>query len=230
MINKKTVLAIIPARGGSKGLPDKNIKPLNGKPLIVWTIEQANASKYIDTTIVSTDNQKIADIAKQHQAQIPFTRPPELATDEAASIDCIIHAINTLQQAYDYIVLLQPTSPLRNSTDIDKCIELSTQKDQTCVSVTKTDKPPQWIFFIDENQKMLPILPPDNMPTRRQECKKAYSPNGAVYVAKTKNVMNDKTFFTKETIAYIMPPERSLDIDTLNDLKYCEFLLKENQK
>ena len=129
MINGKSVLAVIPARGGSKGLPRKNISKLADKPLIAWTIESANGSKYIDRSIVSTDDQEIADTALKYNGMVPFLRPSKLATDDAKTNDVLFHIIEVIEEKYDILILLQPTSPLRNSADIDKALELMEQKE-----------------------------------------------------------------------------------------------------
>ena len=152
MIKDKTVLAIIPARGGSKGVPLKNIRDVGGKPLIAWTIMEGKKSKYIDRLILSSEDERIINVAKKLGCEVPFTRPSSLAQDETPSIDVIVHAVQTIPEKYDYIVLLQPTSPLRKVTDIDNCIEQCLQKNaKACVSVTEPEKSPFWMYKIDEN-------------------------------------------------------------------------------
>ena len=152
---KMKVLGIIPARGGSKGMPKKNIRPLLNKPLIAWTIEQALKSKYIDRVVVSTDDPAIARLAKKHGADVPFMRPDKLATDKAKSIDVVSHALLSLPEKYDYVVLLQPTSPLRTADDIDACVKLCMSKGgNSCVSVTESEKNPHWMYSLDRNGRM----------------------------------------------------------------------------
>lgn len=141
------ILAIIPARGGSKGVPRKNIRELAGKPLIAWTIEEAKKSKYIDRLILSTEDDEIIEVAKQYGCEVPFKRPIELAQDDTPGIDPVLHAIEQCP-GYDYVVLLQPTSPLRTVDDIDGCIEQLLSSDGTnfCVSVTEPEKSPYWMY------------------------------------------------------------------------------------
>ncbi len=226
MINGKTVLSVIPARGGSKGLPGKNIKPLLDKPLIAWTIEEAKKSKYIDRLILSSDDKKIIAIAKWYGCEVPFTRPEELARDDTPGIESVFHAIQTLPEKYDYVVLLQPTSPLRTVRDIDGCIAYCTQKKAPCcVSVTEPDKSPYWMFEMDDLGRLEPLLKRDDNFSRRQVLPKTFVLNGAVYVAETEKLKEKKKFVHDETIGFYMPKFRSLDIDTEMDMIFAEFLL-----
>ena len=226
MIDKKTVLAIIPARGGSKRLPDKNIRILKGKPLIAWTIETAKMSKFIDRLILSTEDPQIINLAKKWGCDIPFVRPHELATDDTLSMEVILHAIDTLKCRYDYIVYLQPTSPLRTPTDIDACIRLCRQRNApACVSVKEPDKPPFWMYTVDETCHMTPFVDNSITSDNREDLPAVYVLNGAVYVAETLWLLKQKDFISPDTIAYIMPKERSYDIDSEIDLRVCEYLL-----
>ena len=160
MINGKSVLAVIPARGGSKGLPRKNIKDLAGKPLIAWSIDAAKKSKYIDRCIVSTDDKSVAETSKQHGSIVPFMRPPELATDDANSNDVILHALEMLGDPYDIVMLLQPTSPLRKSEDIDHALEFVQGNNvPTVVSVCSSNKPLHWHFTLESDGKLKPVYP-----------------------------------------------------------------------
>lgn len=227
MINGKKILAIIPAREGSKRLPNKNILNLAGKPLIAWSIEAAKASKYIDTVIVSTDSEKIATISKSYHAEVPFLRPGELATDEASSIDVILHAIQTLKEPFDYILLLQPTSPLRTTQDIDAACELMNENTQAVVSVCETEHSPLWSNILPDNLSMKDFIRPEIKNKRSQDLPKYYRLNGAIYIAEINYLSENKGFFGTGTKAYIMPAERSTDIDTELDFKYSELLLKE---
>ncbi|KOY82378.1 acylneuraminate cytidylyltransferase family protein [Lysinibacillus sp. FSL H8-0500] len=221
---KPNILAIIPARGGSKGLPRKNVKELAGKPLIAWTIEAAKQSKYISRVILSSEDPEIIEVAQQYSCDVPFIRPIELAQDDTSTIDVIIHAIEQCKD-FDYIVLLQPTSPLRTTEDIDDCIQkLIENKADFCVSVTETTKSPYWMYTM-ENDKMSPLLQQEQLITRRQELPIVYALNGAVYVAKTDALLAEKSFLTEHTIGYTMPQEKSFDIDTSIDFKICECLL-----
>ncbi|MHB9011506.1 MAG: acylneuraminate cytidylyltransferase family protein [Ignavibacteriaceae bacterium] len=230
MINGKTILAIIPARGGSKGVPQKNIKELNGKPLIVWTIETALQCKYIDRFVVSTDDEKIASIARQFNADVPFLRPKELAQDNSKSIDAILHCINWLKEnndEYDILILLQPTSPLRISTDIDKSIEmLFEKKADSIISVCKTEHNPLWSNTLPSDGRMNEFLKKELININRQRLPEFYRLNGAVYSAWIDYVVKNLSFFGENTFAYVMPIERSIDVDSSFDFEFCEFFMK----
>ena len=227
MINNKKVLAIIPARGGSKSIPGKNIKIVNGKPLLVWTIEHAKASKYIDRVILSSDDEEIINVAIKYECEVPFKRPKELATDSADSIPVLIHAMEALDEFYDYVVLLQVTSPLRVAKDIDACIERCEEKKApACVSFVQSDKSPYLMFTIDDSDIIKPIIGNNILPKRRQDATPVYSLNGAVYVAKSKWIKKQDHFLTSETLGYVMPRERSIDIDIPLDLKILQMVFK----
>lgn len=224
MIGSKTVLAIIPARGGSKGVPRKNIREVAGKPLIAWTIEEAKKSRYIDRIVVSTDDQEIADIAVQWGADVPFMRPAELARDDTPGITPVIHMLTTIQPQYDLVVLLQPTSPLRTVADIDGAIDLMVVRNsKACVSVVEPDKSPFWMYSLNNLGNLLPLLKGDY--ACRQDIPVVYALNGAVYVAESNWLARVQTFVTDETVAYIMTKERSIDIDTNIDLILANELL-----
>ncbi|MDF2946848.1 MAG: acylneuraminate cytidylyltransferase [Bacillales bacterium] len=226
MINGKKILGLIPARGGSKGLPGKNIKDLGGKPLIAWTIEEAKKSKFIDRLILSSDDEKIIDTALQYKCDVPFIRPEELAGDETSGIDVVLHAINTVPD-YDYVILLQPTSPFRTVDDIDNAIELLLKNDcDGIVSVCESKKPPFWSYYINDNY-LIPIFNKQQIPVRRQDMV-TYDLNGAIYIAKINTLIRIKSFLGENTIGYVMPQHRSVDIDTQLDFDYCSFLLHKN--
>lgn len=230
MYNDKRILGVIPARGGSKGVPRKNIREIAGKPLIEWTIEEAKQSKYIDRLILSSEDEEIIDIARSLTCEVPFVRPKELAKDDTPGVEPVIHAIKALPEKFDYVVLLQPTSPLRNSQDIDECVELCIhRKAKTCVSVTEPDKSPYWMYRLDEEQRMRPLISTDRFYFRRQDLPKAYALNGAVYVADCQWLVENRTFLTDDTLAYRMPTERSLDIDTEMDFQFLEFLVSKGK-
>lgn len=225
MIDGKRVLAIIPARGGSKGLPRKNVLPLAGKPLIAWTIEAARGSRYIDRCIVSTDDHEIKEVAQQWGGEVPFLRPAELAQDDTPMRDVIVHALD-LCPGYDYVVLLQPTSPLRISADIDGCLEtLVRSTSTTAVSVTEVDKPPFWMFRMDCAGRLVPLMENAAPILRRQDAPTVYVLNGAVYVGTPAAYRAEGPFVRADTLGYPMPRERSVDVDTEFDLKLCEWLL-----
>jgi CMP-N,N'-diacetyllegionaminic acid synthase len=225
MIEGKTVLAVIPARGGSKGIPRKNIRDLCGKPLIAWTIEEAKKSKYIDRLILSSEDLEIIEVAKEWGCDVPFVRPTELAQDQTPGIDPVLHAIEQLPP-YQYIVLLQPTSPLRSVGDIDGCIEQCvSNKVSSCVSVTEADRSPYWMYLLDEKNRMRPLLDSRQTINRRQELPAIFALNGAVYVAKSDCLTVSRTFVTADAVAYQMPKERSVDIDTEMDLAYVKAMI-----
>jgi CMP-N-acetylneuraminic acid synthetase len=182
MLNNYKVLALIPARGGSKGLPGKNIKPLLGKPLIAWTIEQAMASKYVDKVIVSTDDEEIAEVAKNYGAEVPFLRPKELAKDDSPTIDAILHALNFFSKKgedFNLLALLEPTSPLRDTEDIDRCIRvlLDNEQAESIVSVCQLEGThPEFNVIINDKGYIRKAL--DNTTNfnviRRQDLKNIY--------------------------------------------------------
>jgi N-acylneuraminate cytidylyltransferase len=224
VIENSTVLAIIPARGGSKGVPRKNIRDVAGKPLIGWTIEEAKKSGYIDRLVVSTDDQEIADIAVWWGGEVPFLRPAELARDDTPGIAPVIHILTTIQPAYDLVVLLQPTSPLRTVEDIDGAIALMVNKNaNACVSVVEPDKSPYWMYSMDGSDHLIPLLEGDY--ARRQDLPPVYALNGAVYVARVNWLLKKQVFVSDETVAYIMPKDRSIDIDTETDLAISTIIL-----
>lgn len=226
MIAGKTILAVIPARGGSKGVPRKNIKLAAGKPLIAWTIAAAKKSKYIDRLVLSSEDEEIIKVAKSLGCEVPFIRPVELAQDDTPGIEPVLHAIKNLPD-YDYIVLLQVTSPLRSVEDIDGCIELCVkQQGNACVSVSEAAENPYWMYKMDDGGKLCPLMPTENNFNRRQDLPKVFSLNGAVYVANSAWLLDKQSFLTSETIAFPMPAERSLDIDTEIDFKLMETLTK----
>lgn len=226
MINKKSFLAIIPARGGSKRLPRKNILDLNGKPLVAWSIEAGLQSKYIDKIIVSSDDKEILDISQKYGASI-IERPDELATDIATTFDVIKHTINAMDKGYDYIVLLQATSPLRDKNHIDEAIELLEKKGaDAIVSVCEMEHSPFWSNTLDNTLSMDNFLIDDVKNKRSQDLKPYYRLNGAIYICNTKLLLKENTFFLMKNIfAYIMGKQYSIDIDEEYDLivakAYC---------
>ncbi|MDT3698276.1 MAG: acylneuraminate cytidylyltransferase family protein [Thermincola sp.] len=222
MINNKKVLGIIPARGGSKGIPRKNIKLLAGKPLIAWTIEEAKKSQYLDRFILSSEDAEIITTAKSWGCEAPFVRPAELARDDTPGIDPVMHALFQIGEHFDYVVLLQPTSPLRTVEDIDGCICFCVQEGApACVSVSLTDKHPYWMHILDKRHRLHPLFPTAQSIQRRQDLPPVYIENGAVYVAQKDFLLNTKSFTGGDTLAYVMLPERSWDIDNESDFFYC---------
>lgn len=225
------MLALIPARSGSKGLPGKNIKMLLGKPLLVYAIEAAQQAKSIDRIVVSTDDEQIAEVARQYDAEVPFLRPAELATDNASAIDVYLYTIDQLskleRRSIEEFVVLQPTSPLRQAADIDRAIEIfyARQADMV-VSFYQTSHPPVWAKRI-ENDKISDYFTFDPGISNRQKLPSAFMPNGAVYVINVTVLREKRTYYTDRTIPYVMPEERSVDIDTEADFKYAEFLIRQ---
>lgn len=224
---KPKILAIIPARGGSKGVPRKNIRELAGKPLIAWTIEEAKKSKYITRLILSSEDEEIIKVGKNFDCEVPFIRPTELAQDYTPGIDPVLHAIKQCSN-YDYVVVLQPTSPLRTVKDIDDCIEYTLQQQaKFCVSVTEPDKSPYWMYTLIDS-KLQPLIKHEQLSTRRQDLPSAYALNGSIYVGQIEALLKEKSFLTEDTIAYIMTKEKSYDIDTMHDFEICDFLLSKS--
>ena len=222
----KTFLAIIPARGGSKRLPRKNILDLCGKPLISWSIEAALKSKYISKVVVSSDDEEILNISSNFGADI-IKRPYELANDTATTFDAIKHTINNLEK-YDYIVLLQPTSPLRNEKHIDEAIELLEEKQADgIVSVCEMDHSPLWSNTLPEDGNMRGFLREEILNKRSQDLEKYYRLNGAIYICKTDKLLENKSFFLKDNIfAYIMDRKSSIDIDEEIDFLFAERVIE----
>lgn len=223
MIHGKSVLAIIPARGGSKGVPRKNICPVAGQPLIAWTIEAARKSQYIDRLILSSEDAEIIEVAKAWGCEAPFVRPTELSQDDTPGIDPVLHALEALP-GFDYVVLLQPTSPLRQVEDIDACIALCHERNApACVSVTEPAHHPHWMFSMNADHQLHALF--EKHAGRRQDLPSVYTVNGAVYVARTVELTKSRSFLVEATVAYAMPDWRSMDIDTPYDLTLAECLL-----
>ena len=232
MYKDKTFLAIIPARGGSKGLPGKNIKKLCGKPLIAWSIEAGLKSKYLDEVVVSTDYQNIANIAKQYGASVPFLRPDYLASDTATSFEAVKHTIeyykNELDKEFDYIVLLEPTSPLREDSDIDLAIEkLLNSKAQAIVGISKTeDQNPAFLLKKDNANYISGYEDKDMKVLRRQDINDVYFFEGTIYISEANVLIDKKTFYHENTIGYEVPKYKSLEIDDVDDFIMVEAIMK----
>lgn len=227
MIEDKKVLAIIPARGGSKGVPGKNIRAVGGKPLIAWSIEAARGSRFVDRVVLSSDDQDIMRVAREHGCEVPFVRAENLADDETPTIDVVLDTLARCP-GYDWVLLLQPTSPLRTSDDIDQAIERCMQHGApACVSVCRAQESPYWMFTLQTDDQLQPLLP-DARLTRRQDLPPVYSLNGAIYLARTEWLRQEKKFISQGTVAYEMPVQRSIDLDTESDFQQLKYLL-ENQ-
>lgn len=221
------IIALIPARSGSKGIPKKNIKNLNGKPLISYTIEAAKKAKHLnkEDIICSTDSKEIAEIANQYGARTPFLRPEKYATDEATSISVAVHALNWMKQNenknYDYLMLLQPTSPLRKAVHIDEAIEkMKVYKTSSVVSVNKPDDMPYNMKKLNKEGELIDLI--ENDYTRRQDMPEIFATNGAIYLTKTDVILKEKSFFGDHSIPYIMNRKYSIDIDEMFDFKIVE--------
>ncbi|MGL5765498.1 MAG: cytidylyltransferase domain-containing protein [Sarcina sp.] len=232
MYNNKRVLAIIPARAGSKGIKDKNIIDLNGKPLIAYSIEQGLDSNYIDKVLVSTDGEKIAKIAKQYGAKVPFLRPKHIAGDEAKTIDVMLHAIEFLgnnKEVYDYVVLLQPTQPLRTGAQIDEAIEaLESSNSNGLVSVSKVKEHPILMRTIN-NGKLHNLLNVSST-VRRQDMAEYYKVNGVIYINKINNEFNKNTSLNDNELPYIIDEKFFVDIDDLFDLEIAKIAMNNRLK
>lgn len=230
---KERVLALIPARGGSKGLPGKNILPLLGKPLIAWTIEQAKKCEFIDKIVVSTDNRDIADVAEQYGAEVPFLRPASLASDGAKSIDVIYHAIDFFEEKkdyYDILILLEPTSPLREVDDIT--IALQTLREharaQSIVGVAKCESiHPEFLLHIDQNGFIRNIHGESTfIVLRRQELTDYYHFEGSLYISYIQALKERGSFYHELTIPYVVKRYQAPEVDELSDFICIEALMK----
>jgi len=231
MIKKKTI-AIIPARAGSKRLPNKNILKLNGKPLIVWTIEAAIQSKMFDEVVVSTDSEQIRDIAIKYGADVPFLRPDFLSSDTASSSDVIKHCIDYYQKekdiSFELLTLLQPTSPLRSKKDIIGAFEILKEKRADAViSVCEMDHSPLWANTIPEDGSLSHFIKDEVKGKRSQDLPTYYRLNGAIYICNVERFINENSLFLSTNIfSYIMDINASIDIDNEIDFRLTEALIK----
>lgn len=235
MYQNKTFLAIIPARSGSKGLPNKNIRILCGKPLIAWSIEAGLQSKYIDEVVVSTDSQEYAQIAKSYGAEVPFLRPKELAQDTSSSFDVISHTIdfykNELSKQFDYIVFLQPTSPFRDPQLIDGiCQWVTDNKIKSSISVSLCEHSPLWSNTLPNDKNMQDFLSSKVVGKRSQDLPDYYRINGVLYISEISTFISNKGFITPQTYAYVIPQKYAIDIDTELDFEYAEFIISKYSK
>jgi CMP-N,N'-diacetyllegionaminic acid synthase len=232
VIDGKSVLAIIPARVGSKGLPGKNIRPMCGKPLIGWSIDKAKKCPYLDLILVTTDDQEIADIALDFGASVPFIRPKEFASDESSTYEVIRHALayfkdNELKE-FDLIVLLEPTSPLREDNDISKMLELIiARQDQfdSIISIGEVTEHPSIMKRLVGNA-IEPFCPELVQKTRRQDNDAAYFPFGVAYIAKTKSLLEENTFYTRRTTYFKIKRYQNYEIDDIHQFLCTESIMK----
>lgn len=226
------MIAIIPARGGSKGLPGKNIKNLCGKPLIAYTIEAALKSKGIERVIVTTDSEEIAEVAKKYGAEVPFLRPAELAGDTSSAIDVYLHAVSYLQEEVgekiEKFMVLLPTAPLRTSNNIEEALKEFREKNaKTLISVKEADIPISWYYQMDDKSRIKSLgLDKEKAVSNRQENSNYYVPNGAIYILDTDLLKEERTYYCENTVAYVMSGKESVDIDNELDFMMAEVLLK----
>jgi CMP-N,N'-diacetyllegionaminic acid synthase len=233
MIDGKSILAIIPARGGSKGLPRKNILPLGGKPLIAWTIDAAKDSEYIDELILSSDDDEIISIAKKYGCNVPFKRPKRFATDESNTIDVLVHSIQFFKNrsiGFDYLVLLEPTSPLRKTIDIDSAIKLLNQnrsKADSIVGVSKVeDTHPVFDVRVNNEGLISPFIGDSFKVIRRQDIEDLYYFEGSVYVSDIQVLLEEKSFYHERTMPFIIPRWKALEIDEMIDMITAEAIIQ----
>lgn len=223
-------LALIPARSGSKGLKDKNIMNLNGKPLMVYTIEAAREAGVFDEIMVSTDSEVYAKIAMTHGAKVPFLRPSELATDDASTWDVardVIRAYEELGKKFDTVAVLQPTSPLRRAADIQAGYKTLVERDANLVvAVCEAEHSPLWSNILPEDLSLAGFLDPAVVKAPRQSLKKYYRINGALYIVKTSHLMKNSDLYDHRSYAVVMPKERSVDIDDRVDFLVAESLIR----
>lgn len=232
-MKNSSILALIPARRDSKRLPGKNSMMLEGKPLIAWTIEAALESSCLEEVMVSTNDEQIADIAKKYGAKVPYLRPEKLAGDKVVTFDVVEHALSFYKEkqgkVFDYVLLLQPTSPLRTAADIIKSIRLGkSNKADAIISVCEMDHSPLLCNTLPDNGDMSLFINQENSQKRSQDFPSYYCPNGAIYLCKTERLLEEKSFFLKDNIyAYKMERESSIDIDNKIDFKLAEIIVSE---
>ena len=224
------ILSLVVARGGSKSIPRKNLAPLAGKPLIVWTLEAALGSVRAGRVVVSTDDREIAHIASSHGAETPFIRPAELAQDETPTMPVVLHALEWLEANEGFtperVLLLQPTSPLRTCDDIDGAIELALTHDaESVVSVSPATHP--YLMKRITGEGVLQDAVPHDVVERRQDLETVHALNGAIYLTRRSHLLRNHSFYADKTYAYVMPRERSIDVDEPWDMHLCELILKE---
>jgi CMP-N,N'-diacetyllegionaminic acid synthase len=232
----RRVLAIIPARGGSKGLPRKNIYPLHGKPLIAWTIEQAQRSGRIDSILVSTDDEEIAGVARDFGLTVPFLRPSALAGDSSLIADAILHAVDWLEahgEHFDIIALLEPTTPLRKSSDIDSAIALfleSLERADSLVSIGEIQNENPYVAQIIRDGYVVPFIGSGEIPSNRQQLNKVYFPHGGIYMSKMDAFRKYRTFYQTRTIGYLVEEWQNYEIDSIYDLICVRAIMEEKLK
>jgi CMP-N-acetylneuraminic acid synthetase len=228
-------LGIIPARGGSKGIPGKNLFPVGGKPLLYWTLKCARESRSLTRSIVSTDSPEIAEAARDYSGEVPFMRPVELAADDTPGVDVVLHALEWLESNEGYrpelVMVLQPTSPLRTSDQIDACADLLLMRNAPAVvSVTEVQYHPYWMKLVDADGVLRDFMTIDGPYHRRQDVPAMYAPNGALYLVRRSVLMARRTLFPEGTLAFIMAQSSSLDVDTPWDAHLADLILREQHE
>lgn len=231
-MNRKHTLAIIPARGGSKGIYRKNISIVGGKPLLAWTVVEALSAKCIDRVVVSTDDDETARIALQLGAEVPFLRPHDLSGDRSLGIDVAYHALEWLEvkEGYfcDYIVYLQPTSPLRTAQDIESAFQMALDRSaEAVISVTPAVQHLYLLRWIDESGCLMELAERPEKDVQRQMLPDLFSLNGAIYLVSSESLHRKRSWYPERTYAYVMPNERSLDVDTSWDLYLADLILRD---
>lgn len=232
MVAEKKVFAVITARGGSKGIPRKNVVDCGGKPLIAWTIEAARQSELIDRLIVSTDDDEISEVAVRYGADVPFRRPSELAGDTSCHVAVVQHAVTWMEdncgENYDYVVLIQPTCPLITPVDIDGAVKLALENDaDSVITVHEARQHPYYSRRRRSDGSLDFIIPAGRTITRRQDLPEAFAEAGAVFVIKKEVLMSTGVLETEYPLAYVLPEERALDVDTPWDLHLVDLILKD---
>lgn len=227
------MIALIPARGGSKGLPGKNIKNLCGKPLIAHTVEAALKAEGIERVIVTTDSEEIAAVAREYGAEVPFLRPAALAGDNSSAVDVYLHAVDFLEKesgrSIEKFMVLLPTAPLRNSINIEQALrQFYEQNAETLISMREAETPISWYYEMNIEGRVKNLgLDAENAVKNRQVNKKYYIPNGAIYILDKKLLKEKRTYYSDNTVAYLMSAEQSVDIDCELDFKIAELLLSQ---
>lgn len=233
MYKNKKILAVIPARGGSKGIPSKNIFNVGGQPLIKYTIDCVKNSKYLDRAVISTDSMEIKRVAEECGGDVPFMRPTELALDTSKTIDCIVHAVNTLKEMreeYDYVMIIQNTVPLRKGWHVDESIEkIVDSNERSLVSVTEVEQHPILMRTLNEDGTLKNLLPMSST-MRRQDFPKFYKVDGAIAIQKIDEEFNLDTSINDGKLAYVMESKYSIDIDNYIDIKVIEYYLEKERE
>ena len=227
MFGNKRIIGLIGARGGSKRAPRKNLRIVGGKPMIAWTIEAAKASRYLDRYILSSDDAEIIETVRALGCEVPFVRPAELAGDDVLPVDVAIHALDEVGEDFDYLILLQPTSPLRRAADIDHCIETCIEAGApSCAAVCALDVPLEITYLFEGDGRPLQYLTELSCLDDSLKDRHPYRTNGVAFMARVDWLRESRRLISAETVAYEMPRERSLDVDTEADLIVADALLR----